>query len=75
MQSLSIGKSKEKVQQMLDRFNEVSNGDNTTIKRYGMSIMMRCDCGCEKVEHYNVPTSNLQERFYVELCPKHELKH
>ena len=45
----------EQVQMLLDRFDEVSNKDNTAIVPLSTSIQFKCKCGCEKVQHFAGP--------------------
>lgn len=63
----------EKVQKMLDKFDEVSNGSNTKITPLSTSIQFKCDCGCTKVEHFAGPFHHLCEKYYIELCQQHEI--
>lgn len=63
----------EQVQMLLDRFDEVSNKDNTAIVPLSTSIQFKCKCGCEKIQHFAGPFHKKHERYFVELCPKHEL--
>ena len=63
----------EQVQMLLDRFDEVSNKDNTAIVPLSTSIQFKCKCGCEKVQHFAGPFQRKHERYFVELCPEHKL--
>lgn len=65
--------SDEQVQAMLDKFNEVSNKDNTKINPLSTSIQFVCDCGCQMVEHFCGPFYKKCERYYVNLCHKHKI--
>lgn len=65
--------SDEQVQAMLDKFNEVSNKDNTKITPLSTSIQFVCDCGCQMVKHFSGPFYKKCERYYVNLCHEHEI--
>lgn len=39
-----------------------------------LSIHMEQPCGCNLTEHFNCPTEDLNQRYYVELCEKHKLE-
>lgn len=64
----------EEVQKMLDKFDEVSNRNNTKITQLSTSIQFECDCGCIKVQHFASPFHRLCEKYYIELCEQHEIK-
>ena len=65
--------SDEQVQAMLDKFNEISNKDNTKITPLSTSIQFVCNCGCQMVEHFSGPFYKKNEKYYVNLCHKHEI--
>ena len=64
----------DEIRLMLNRFDEVSNKDNTSVDWQSTSIELKCNCGCVKVEHFNVPVNTLCKRYFIRLCPKHEIK-
>lgn len=65
--------SDEQVQAMLDKFEQISNKDNTKITPLSTLIQLVCDCGCQMVEHFSGPFFKKCERYYVNLCHKHEI--
>ncbi len=72
MNSTTYNKDNE-VQMMLDRFDQVSTKDNTTIIPLSTSIKFMCKCGCMKVEHFAGPFYKKHEKYFVKLCDNHKL--
>lgn len=62
----------KQIEKKLEKFDEVSNKDNTEISVQQTSIVFKCDCGCIKMEHFTAKRDELDKRFYVNLCRQHE---
>jgi hypothetical protein len=72
MNSTTYNRDNE-VQMMLDKFDQVSTKDNTTIIALSTSIQFKCKCGCMKVEQFAGPFHKKHEKYFVELCDNHKL--
>lgn len=64
-------------EKLLARFEEISTKENVSgIKPLSTSIKIDCKCGCQMVEHFAFDRARAplhHEKYYVQLCSKHEL--
>lgn len=64
-------------EKLLERFEEISTEENVSgVKQLSTSIQIDCKCGCQMVEHFafeNARQPKHYERYFVQLCSKHEL--
>ena len=61
-----------RIEKLLEKFDEISNKDNTEISVQQTSIVFKCNCGCTKMEHFSASREEPDKRFYVSLCKQHE---